>query len=95
VAVHPSVVEGFERDGWVVVAAGSARATPEGIRRLALARGIVPVGVSFSVSESPPRVVAHWGDGSTGSVTVARLPTLPECREAALSLAERLGHARA
>jgi len=93
-AVHPSVVEGFESDGWVVVASGSARATPEGVRRLALARGIVPVGVSFSVKESPPSVIAHWGDGSDGSVTVGRLPTLSECKEAARSLAERLGHAR-
>jgi len=94
-AIHPSVVEGFEADGWVVVASDSARATAEGVRRLALARGIVPVGVSISVRESPPSVVAHWGDGSDGAVTVGRLPTLSECMEAARSLSERLDHARA
>jgi len=92
-AVHPSVVEAFERSGWITVTADAARATPEGVRRLALSRGIVPTGMQLSVADCPPRVLAHWKDGDGRTVTVATMASVRDCREAMRSMLDRLGGA--
>ena len=93
ISVHPSLLGMLERDGWIAVEDCTARLTPEGIRRLALDRGIIPLGMKFGVTEteSPPRVTASW-DCKEGArtMTVATLGSVGECHEALAAMLERL-----
>ena len=94
ISVHPSLLGMLEQDGWIAVEDSTARLTPEGIRRLALDRGIIPLGMVFGVAEAetPPRVTASWAcEEGARTMTVATMGSVGECHEALAAMLERLG----